>query len=279
MKTITKLVLLALLATVWMGCSKDNEEEPVPPVDLVLSVEDGVIWVNELDYEFEILEGNGGYTVESSDEKMAKTRVEGEKVLVYFLGNGSVNITVSDREGKSKKAHFIFYHESLTLSNYYLFLDYSKTAIVDLDFGVGGGYYLDGVDPDIIDARIEGDKMIVKSVMPGTDSLTIFDRRGSRMAMKVIVSERFDLTDSRLEIETGRNRTFHIKLLWGEDDYTVSSDSPLFTRVVYHKQGHADGTSTIQVDTGPDIYGLGDIVIRDKHGDFARVAVNVKYPK
>lgn len=117
------LCLLNLMTACNTGSESDLDMEEVVEVvkDLKLSIpqiNEKWIYTEEVDYEFEILDGNGDYRAVVTDnggDPSAFARIEGNKVIVNLLDDRGCSVTVWDKKGKSAVVYIQSTHESLAV--------------------------------------------------------------------------------------------------------------------------------------------------------------------
>lgn len=136
-------LLLACLFVGMSACiSLDIDVELEPVKDLVLSVgNNGHVSTDGLSYEFEVLDGNGGYKATVSknrfDEDAAKVTINGTKVTVDLLEQ-FVSITITDQKGETASLNIRTSHESLTRVGYGVSLEEGDSCVMDnISFGAG----------------------------------------------------------------------------------------------------------------------------------------------
>lgn len=128
MKTFYKGILLLSVLLFSVACSKDNEDDEITR-ELLLSVPTtgGSIETDDLDFTFEILDGNGGYTATVSEvdgDPDAHVTIEGNTVTVNILVGGyrSVEVTITDQKGEEATVHLRSYNKSIyMIKNYFRF--------------------------------------------------------------------------------------------------------------------------------------------------------------
>lgn len=94
----SKFLLLFMLTALFVSfsaCSSDDDEIVVKPEKTAADIEkDSIITIK-------ITEGNGGYTVTSANEQVAKATVKDNAVTITAVTVGNTSITVKDKEGKT----------------------------------------------------------------------------------------------------------------------------------------------------------------------------------
>ena len=120
MKTIHGKTALLFSFILLLSCGDKGEkwEEFTIIKELELSVptmEESQIEIDEVDFEFEILDGNGEYTVSlpKNSEDNARASISGNKVTVNLLSQRPMTITVTDKEQKEAVVSVRSNHPSL----------------------------------------------------------------------------------------------------------------------------------------------------------------------
>lgn len=269
-----KLLLgLFLLTGLFISCDRSEDVEEVV-TELVLSVGAGGIWMDQLDCEFDILEGNGGYVAtvsqQSDGDVDAKVTIEGTKVKVSMLTNNAV-ITITDK--KQKEASAIIYSSAKELHpmTYILVLpDGETTEMRNLDFGVGE-YTVKKVKGNSADVSVgENDVINVKSLCPGNSYYKVIDRRGAAGKLKIMISAEYFLTGNSIKVNAVNDQLLFINLE-SEGEWQFEENKPestLLKSIYLHPKGDAEKKyDVVQIDTNDeDIKGIDIINLKDKNG-------------
>ncbi len=277
MKTILKFTFIFCLTSLFISCDSEKSEEFEEPEiikDITLSLKDAFNWFDEIDVEFDILSGNGGYITTSSDEKMAKVRVEDNKVIVNFLKNGSITVTIEDSKGKTAKTILNVNNSSLAGQNYTLFIEKgSTTTIDDVAFGAGG-YKIENIRGSSVKLLLDGDNIIVEAMEHGNTYSDLVDKRGSSMNFNIFVVAIHKLTKNNLEINMIKDQRASIICKWGQG-WKITS-SPFLCDVVVIPSTKPYDYDTVQIDSHPNAWGNEVIHLKDKDGNLAQIVVNIK---
>ncbi len=284
-----KIFILFAVSCFFAACLPDENlpeeefypEEEEPAVNLKLSVDEGPIYTESVDFEFEILEGNGGYTAGASGEedKDAAVTINGNKVTVNLLRH-SAFITITDQKRQSARVEIYSTAESLISHSYNLFMDNGSTDILKrITFGAGG-YSIKKKKGDSAEAEmLENDDIKVTALKPGTTYYKIIDRRGTTAPLRISVSASYVMTNNRMTIAAVNEQTAFVTLKWGEGDWTLAEEpsSPCIEKVWLMKKADSEGKyDVLQIDTSENAKGTAMIQLKDKAGRFAFVTVNVR---
>ena len=96
MKKLINIALAIILIAAFASC---ESEEPV--VDLKLNNTAPIELQRNGTASIAIESGNGGYTVKSSNEKVATATLSGQSIAIKAVSEGTADITVTDAKGKS----------------------------------------------------------------------------------------------------------------------------------------------------------------------------------
>jgi len=275
-KWLQRLFSICVFPVLFLNCSSDDvSEEPVQAVhDLRLSVDNNLLSVYSTDTVFQILEGNGEYIAQVSDEKIAKVAVDDTTVYVSFISNGWVDITVTDVKGKTASTSMNVYNESLVPTNSIVILMKDSTYVFDfLSFGAGG-YKFENIEGDCVELSLKDDKIVAKALSYGKIYFDIVDKRGSRSESEVWVVAFYELTADRLDINMISDQRTSIKTLYGKN-WAVESFNKDLCDVTIIPVGPTNPTDIIQIDTYADRIGYCTILLKDDEGNKATVTVSV----
>lgn len=276
------VLLLSLLSICFSGCGDDNklkvdeviEGEEVK--ELRLSVDD-VVYIDDLDYTFEILDGNGGYTVSVSDSTKVKAKIEGQKVIVNLFYVW-VDVTITDSKGQTQKVIINSSNELLFSTSFTVYLgEGDKHIMKNLGFGVGG-YSLEKIKGSSAEITVdEKDCFTIKALKPGNTYFTIKDSRGATTSMDIIVELRKDLESNRLVVEATNDMQVAVTLKWGDGEWQLveTPESDLIESVVVLHNG-ATTYDKLQINTTrKDSKGTVPIQLKDKTGNTATITLNI----
>lgn len=286
MRNLPYKLFFFTLICFFISCGSDNvfdrggDEDIEPTKELKLSLDNkkGTIYFEEVETEFDILDGNGDYTVISSDENIAKARVEGTKVYVDFIGYyTSVTITVTDKREQQKSISMLSHSESLVSPNHTLLTEKGKTYIDKyINFGAGG-YTIELIKGNSAEATVnENDEIVVEALKYGTTYFKITDKRGTTATYNVIVIAQYNLESENIIIPTTRDQILYIRLLYGKNWNIIDSSKSFFGIVSVHGANEFTEYESLQIDTPKDIVGQGSVTIKNDEGQIATINVKVE---
>jgi hypothetical protein len=278
MEKYLKSLLILCLSVSFTACGSDDDatEIPAPEYDLKLSIDHNKIhWIKDIDFDFDILSGNGSYTAVIADEDIARVSVEDSIVHINFIRNGYTKLTVTDVTGRSIELSFSVYNPTLVSSNYTVFMEKGQvTSIGDLSFfGSGTGYKVDNMKGGSVMLVISETELVIAANNFGNTYCDIVDSRGTKMPLTVIVVAIHELTSNVLNITMNSDQRASIKCLWGKG-WKITSESPFCKSVILTSQ-KADGYDILQLDSAPDMFGSGTILLMDKDGNIAQVNITI----
>lgn len=265
------------------GCSKKDDliaEPEAVKKELSLSVKPGNIYTSNIDFEFEILDGNGGYTVSVSNEEDARATVEGNIVKVNLLKN-TASITVTDKDDQSASVVINSSAKSLTPTEYGIFIDNGTSyTMKDISFGEGG-YTIEKIKGTSAEVVVTGnDELRVSAVKPGNSYYKIVDKRGTKAKFEVYVTTAYDFSSKTLEINAINDQIISIIIKQGVGDWKIIGDqtSPIFKKLTMISKGDKDKKYDIlNIATSEnEAKGIITIPLQDKAGNTAYVTVNVR---
>ncbi len=278
-----KTFLLLFIGCLFTACSSDDDfnlkaDEVIK--ELTLSVKSGNVYTDGVDFEFDILKGNGEYTVSVSNEEDARVAIDGSKVKINLLKNTAV-VTVSDKKKQSASVVINSTAKSLIPTDYSLFISGGDVfTMKDVAFG-DGGYTIGkikGTSADVIVA--ENDHIKVTGLKPGNSYYKIKDKRGSTAPLEICVISSYDLTDNNIEITAVNDQRVSVVLKRGDGDWKLVGDplSPVIQKVTLLPKGDIDRKyDVLQIETSKDdAKGIAAIQLKDKSGNSAFITVKVQ---
>lgn len=241
--------------------------------------------------EVNIIAGNGGYQVESSDSEVATAELISEgKVKVTAVGNGSATIKVTDADGKKASLN-VTVCDQLILEKESEIMAVNGTLNIAITTG-SGEYTVTSDNVNVATAVVSesGDAIVITGVSKGEAKITVTDKWNFSASIAIKVVDEFELektTITLLDIETPQT----IKILKGSEDYTISTTSEslkcvisddksalilsgiekkmAFNQTVTVKDNKLDKTLEIkvkEVNYKPDAYGCARWLINGSFG-------------
>lgn len=282
-----KSTLLLLLCGLLLACHTSDEENLPPegevvPCDLTLSVY-GSITIEGLDYEFDILEGNGDYVAEVTDtkqgDKEALVTIIDNKVKVSLLSS-SAGITIVDKENQRAAITLHSYDQSLTPTGYGLFLENGKEYIMtDVSFGAGK-YKVENVKGSSAEVSvIANDAVRIKGLNPGNSYFKLIDHRGTTARFDVYVTENHDLASPSMVIYGINDQILNVWIKYDDVGWTLDGEnkSPLIEELYLHSKGDMEKKYDIlQINTAKEGKGSTSIKLKNNKGSTATIFLNIE---
>ena len=284
---IRNTFLLLFICCLFMACARDNDLSPQP--EDILQVEEvvnelrlsvhGSVNTEDVDFEFDILGGNGQYAVNVLPEEGAKASIQGNKVKINLLSN-SVSVTVSDKKQKSSSVSINSTSETLIKKNYGLFISSGNTSTMKHVIFGAGGYTIEktkGTSAEVI--VLEKDHIKVTGLKPGNSYYRIKDKRGSTALLEVMVTSTFDLTDSHMEIPAVNDQVVSIIIKRSNADWKLIGEpsSLIFEKVTIIPKGNTVKHDVLQIDTSKDnAKGIATVHLKDQAGNTASITVRIQ---
>lgn len=284
-------MLLFLISPLFLACDKEDEITKEVIKELILSVpqmDEEWLTTEDVDFEFEILEGNGEYTAtvsETDGDADAKVEIAGNKVTVHILTHSALGAEVSISDKKDQKA--IVYirstHASLqTIPGYGLFLAEGQSATMEIEFGAGAPYTIEKIRGSASTALMEDDKVKATSLGLGDTYYKIRDKRGTVTRLVVSTTLQFEIskTSNYLEFDGVNNLSASILIPWGTGWEIVGSTEKITERVSVSKVLLSTNVWSdyyvLFINTVDEGKGTDTITLKSKEGDLAVVKVSVR---
>lgn len=290
MKTTAKHLFLLSFASLCLSCGNEVEtEEPEKELRLSVSGEEAhSITTPDVDYTFEILEGNGGYTAtvsQTDGDNDANVTIEGNKVTVNLLvGNGmGAKITIADQKGKRDSLYIESTNASLAIPGFGVYIDKGDTYTLKyFEFGAGAPYTLERVRGNAAEAVVNDGKITITSLGLGDTYYKVRDWRGSVALLTVQTSLTFKMTSTYnyLEISAINNLTATVTLQWGDGWEIIGSTGKVTEDLSVDRPYIANGERApnyvLFIHTIDKGKGKDTITLKDKSGNLAVVIVDVR---
>lgn len=285
MKLYTLIFTGLLTLPLFVACTGPDEVTR----ELILSVsnEGGFVTTENVDYEFEILDGNGGYVAsvsETDGNKDAIVTIEGNKVFVNILVGNHCGSTIKITDSKNQEAtvYIESTNESLHIPGYILFLDEGQAGSMDIGFGAGAPYTIEKIKGNSSVASIDNNEVEARSLGLGDTYYKIRDKRGSVANLTIMTTLQFemDMTTNFLEFTGVNNLSASVKMQWGTEWEIIGSTDKVLESVSVSKvfipgEGWSD-YYVLFINTADEGKGTDVITLRNKDGDLAVVKVHVK---
>ena len=288
MKKLLKFTWLLVLP-LFFACSGSDEEEVAVTKELKLSVplmDEEWLKTENVDFEFEIIDGNGSYmaTVSEVDgEPNAKVTIENNKVIVKLLDHLGAKVTITDSKGQEATVYVTSSNESLqSIPSYALFLEKGQTSTMNIKFGAGAPYTIEKIRGDASRAFVDGDGVKATSLGIGDTYYKIRDKRGSvtRFTVSTTMQFEMDMTSNYLEFTGVNNLSASIRLQWGTGWEIVGSTDNLTERVSVSKVLISTGVWSdyyvLFIQTIDKGKGTDTITLKNSEGDLAAVKIRIK---
>lgn len=278
-----KAFLLLMIGCIITACSTDNIVDP--EIDIEDDVKElrisapNYVTTDKLDYDFEIIDGNGDYEISAEVEDAIKVTMEGNKVTVHLLTRHSY-VTVSDKSDQSVSFTIASTAKELVPTANTLLLPKDSTYTMNIEFGVGG-YQIETLEGTSAQAVVTKDDFIkVTANKIGNTYFKIKDRRGAASPLNVTVPSFYDLKNENLQITAINDQRVSITLKTSKADWTFEQKptSSLLKDATLISKGSYEGEYDIlQFDTNKDdLKGSTSIYLKDSLGNRASVTVEIK---
>lgn len=272
-----------LMLPLFMGCSNEVVDETPKNLRFSVSNENGTIVTDNVDYEFTITEGNGGYLAsvsEYSSDKDAVVTIEGDLVKVSML-NSSAIVTICDSRNQMDSISIKSTNKSLDIVHSGLMIDVGGTYFETLTFGAGAPYTIEKVRGSASDAVVEGDQLKITSLSIGDTQYRIRDKRGSIQKYRVSTSLQFEMDQEEkyLWFEGVNNLTATVKFPWGTKWQIIGATEKALESATVGKLLKPGGGWTdyyvLFIHTTDTSKGTDTITLKNSDGEFAVVKLTV----
>lgn len=273
-----------LLLCLFFACSSENDLTNEETRELKLSVplmDQEWLTTEKVDFEFEIVGGNGGYQANVSNDSGAKVTIEGNKVIVNLLSNLGVEISITDAKDQIATVFIQSTNESLSPPNIGVYLDEGHTETIDLNFGAGGPYTIKKMRGNASTAVVKGDKVEVTSLGLGDTFYIIRDKRGTLTNFHVSTSLEFEMDKSStiFEFVGVNNLSAFVRLKWGTKWVILGATDNILESVdvsqVLISTGKWSDYYVLSIKTVNEGKGSDIITLKNEEGDLAVVKVHI----
>lgn len=243
-------------AILTFSCSEDDipsySDVSVDKNDLFIKIENPTAEVN-------ITNGNGNYKVTVADESIATATLDGTRITINGLKNGTTTATVMDWAKRSAVINIRVKEDfelKLDKEEVTLFPNNNEKnkALVNIISG-NGDYQVESDNAQIAIAELnEAGELTITAIDYGFANITVTDADGNKKVIKVISAEH-ELTFNKFPEGTtwGIGETKNITILSGNGEYTVKSDheeiasAELVDDNTIKVTGRTEGDATITV--------------------------------
>lgn len=261
------IIYLAGIVLCTIGLLSGCDEDLPSYVSLAVDAETLTINLDETtEGSFNIIKGNGGYKVSSSNATVVTAVISGNKVIVTGLEYGTATLTVTDWTKNSANVKVVVAQEqelAVKTSSATMFFEEHKTIEI---YTGNGGYSVTSSNESVATAKIseDGKIEITSSTIPGTTTLTVKDKcnKTAEIAVKVIKKIVVDNSEDIPYLVIGEPVT--IKILDGNGKYTCSL--PSSSASSYIKCTVAEDGTEVIIEGLKRNYFNKKITIKDKEG-------------
>lgn len=299
MNSYTNSALIFLSVLFFSGCSSmspddlDLERPDKNPIEEVCkeiklsvpTIHENKIYTDDVTFEFEILDGNGDYTVsvpESESLTRAIATLDGNKVKVEIINNPGCEIVIRDKKEKEARVYLQSRHPSLIIySGTYGLMVGSVTKLGNIDFGVGGPYEITKVKGDASEIFEENKILKVKALKLGKTDYIFKDRRGTAAYISTSSSLSFTIeeTNKSLEFNAVNYMSASVKLNWGTEWEIESLTNNILEKADVSQAHQVGGGLTewyyLMLETKEDGSGTDRVILKNNTGDKAIVEIHI----
>lgn len=300
MNLFTRFTLIGTLVCFGFSCSSlspDDLDLEKPgegqveeePKEIKLSVSPshgGWLSTENVDFEFDILDGNGGYTAAASStggDPDAKVTIKENRVIVNILRSGA-EITITDQKSKEARVYIQSTHPSLqSVATYNWGVPVAQIVTLrGIDFGAGAPYEFQKMKGDAAEIYKEGDVLKAKTFKLGRTDYKFRDRRGTVTRVSIISQLDLEMNqpDKTLRIEALNYMPASIKLNWGTkweiESYTSHVIEKPSVSQAYKPSGGMTDYYYLSVLTDEKAKGSDMISLKNEAGEIVIVEVIVK---
>lgn len=215
-------------AILTLSCSDDDtptySDISVDKTDLFIKIENPTTEVN-------IISGNGNYKVTVADDNIASAQIDGNKIIVTGLKNGTTTATVIDWTKHSSVIN-IKVKEDFELKTdkeeVTLFLDEEKlsTTLVNIVSG-NGDYKVESSNEEVATAEMnDKGQILITAVSSDFCDVILTDADGNKETVKVGVCAEHLVIEDIMGKACIKDQTMDITITTGNGEYSVVSENP-----------------------------------------------------
>lgn len=256
--------------------------------ELKLSVvegKNGFVETNEVDYEFEIIDGNGTYNIDVSKtdgDEDAKVTLNGNRVKVNLLAAAGAELTITDKEAQKATLKIKSTSRLLEVPSFSLILSTDQSYIIsNFSFGAGAPYTLITEKGEASTAKFVEEGIKVTNNRLGNTYFKIKDKRGTTANLKVSNILNTDLTSNYLELEGYNTMSITVNFPKNQDWFIVDNSknaiaTTSIARPLDTKTNAPVDYQVLFIETKDIGKGSDTITLRNKNGELAVVKLLVR---
>lgn len=197
--------------------------------ELKLDKTELLMFLGENDNELvNIVSGNGGYQVESSDDNVAIAELNHEgKLSITAQAGGFCDITVIDADGNKAIIKIKVCKEHIALEDIadkvWLVGETSSIAITSGN----GEYTVISEKPEIASAEIVNDAVSITGTAKGETGMTVTDKMGLTTSITIKVTTGFEIATTHIDNLWIGEEAQEIAIVDGSGNYTIESSSSI----------------------------------------------------
>lgn len=175
----------------FISCSDDGKAEIK---DLVTDAASEKIEVGlSVEFVVNIVNGNGSYSVVSSDEDLVMATIDGGKVTIKGIKAGEAIVTISDAAKQEVRLTVVVKEPDVPLSilevdKKDVTVKVNEQARITIKSG-NGDYVLQNPDEGVLKAEVVDNEIVISGIKEGTVVLTLSDREGESLDITVKVEK------------------------------------------------------------------------------------------
>jgi len=213
-----------LLATLFTSCDDKDDDNTEPALQLSKTACE---LTSDIPYiEIDVTKGAGNYTTVSSDKNIAVSEIDGSKLLIYAVGTGTANVTVTD-QNKNTATVKVTINELIINPMpvaQLVFIKKGEVKILDYPVEPEAKDYVESENTDIATSKIENGKISISGIKTGETYVNLKRMIWKQYSYEVKVVDLYDLiiTNKEIQMPNGEETYFHIAC--GNGNYTITPD-------------------------------------------------------
>ncbi|GIZ15323.1 hypothetical protein [Capnocytophaga catalasegens] len=216
------LTSIGLVGTI--SCSKDDNkqvEQPVKNLTIDKSEVGLLVGISEI---VSITDGNGGYSVKSSDESKVTASVKANQVTIEAKAEGQATVTITDSKEKSVVIKVNVW-KSIALDNKSIAIKIGETRDINILSGEGP-FSAVSKDKAIAEATIKDKIIIITGVAVGITQVEVTDTKTNKIETIGVSVAASGLVVSSETLVITEKGTKTINIISGSGSYEVTSSMP-----------------------------------------------------